>query len=70
MNRLVMPRKKIAHGDEQRIQYFYNGNAITEIILSKRDRDRRHCRISLRDLEQRLFEKAIAKTTLLNTGLQ
>ena len=70
MNRLVMPRKKIAHGGEQRIQYFYNGNAIGEIILPKQHRARRHCRISIRDLEQILFEKAIAKTALLNTGLQ
>ncbi len=64
MNRLIMPRKKISHplASETRFQYFYNGNAIGEIILPKRHRDRRHCRISLKDLEQQLFNKAIAKT--------
>jgi hypothetical protein len=55
-----MPRKKIKHGSEQRIQYFHNGSAIGEIILPKRHRDRRYCGISIKDLEQRLFERAIA----------
>lgn len=65
MNRLVMPRKKIPHGMyHQRIQYFYNGNAIGEIILPKRHRDRRHCGISLRDLEQQLFNKAIGNGSI------
>ena len=62
MNRLIMPRKKIPHGcREQRIQYFYNGKAIGEIILPKRHRDRRW-HLSLAELEQRLFEKALAKS--------
>lgn len=62
MNRLVIPRKKIPHGMyQQRIQYFYNGKAIGEIILPKRHRDRRY-HLVLRELEQKLFEKAIAKS--------
>ena len=60
MNRLVMPRKKIPHGSyHTRIQYFYDGKAIGEIILPKQHRNRRW-HLSLAELEQRLFNQAIA----------
>lgn len=60
MNRLLMPRKKVPHGQQQRIQYFYQGRAIGEIILPKCHSDRLW-HLSLKELEKRLFEKVIAK---------